>query len=157
AQIVACANNFHGRTTTVVSFSTESEYRDQFGPVTPGFVHVPFGDAAALERAITEDTVAFLAEPIQGEGGIVVPPAGWMAKVREICTRRGIALVWDEVQTGLGRTGKMFCWQHEDARPDVLVLGKALGGGVMPVSACVGRRAIMDAIRPGEHGSTFGG
>jgi ornithine--oxo-acid transaminase len=157
AQIIVCENNFHGRTTTVVSFSSEPHYREQFGPLTPGFVRIPFGDAEALERAITADTVAFLAEPIQGEGGIVLPPPGWMAKVREICTRRGIALIWDEVQTGLGRTGKMFAWQHEDARPDLLTLGKALGGGVMPVSACVGKREFMDAIHPGEHGSTFGG
>jgi ornithine--oxo-acid transaminase len=157
AQIITCANNFHGRTTTVVSFSSENAYRDQFAPGTPGFVHIPFGDAEALERAITPETVAFLAEPIQGEGGIVVPARGWMTQVREICTRRGIALIWDEVQTGLGRTGKMFCWEHEDARPDLMCLGKALGGGVMPVSACVGRREFMDAIYPGEHGSTFGG
>lgn len=157
AQIITCDNNFHGRTTTVVSFSSEAHYREQFGPLTPGFVHIPFGDAAALERAITDDTVAFLGEPIQGEGGIVVPPDGWMAQVREICTRRNIALIWDEVQTGLGRTGKVFCWQYEDAQPDVLTLGKALGGGIMPVSACVGKREFMDAIHPGEHGSTFGG
>ncbi|MDP3278444.1 MAG: ornithine--oxo-acid transaminase [Deltaproteobacteria bacterium] len=157
AQIITCDNNFHGRTTTVVSFSSEPQYREQFGPLTPGFVHIPFGDAAALERAITDDTVAFLGEPIQGEGGIVVPPDGWMAQVREICTRRNIALIWDEVQTGLGRTGKVFCWQHENAQPDVLTLGKALGGGIMPVSACVGKREFMDAIHPGEHGSTFGG
>jgi ornithine--oxo-acid transaminase len=157
AKIITCENNFHGRTTTVVSFSSEPGYREQFGPLTPGFVHIPFGDADALERAIDEDTVAFLGEPIQGEGGIVVPPQGWMTRVREICTRRGIALIWDEVQTGLGRTGRMFAWQHEDARPDLLTLGKALGGGVMPVSACVGKREFMDAIHPGEHGSTFGG
>lgn len=157
AHIVTCANNFHGRTTTVVSFSTEPTYRDQFAPGTPGFSSIPFGDADALEAAITPNTVAFLAEPIQGEGGIVVPPPGWMAKVREICTRHNIALIWDEVQTGLGRTGKMFCWQHEDARPDLMCLGKALGGGVMPVSAVVGKREFMDAIYPGEHGSTFGG
>ena len=157
AQIITCVNNFHGRTTTVVSFSSEPDYRDQFGPLTPGFVQIPFGDAAALENAITDDTVAFLAEPIQGEGGIVLPPPGWMTKVREICTRRNIALIWDEVQTGLGRTGKMFAWEHEGARPDLLTLGKALGGGVMPVSACVGKREFMDAIKPGEHGSTFGG
>jgi ornithine--oxo-acid transaminase len=157
AHIITCANNFHGRTNTVVSFSTEPHYREQFAPNTPGFSQIPFGDLEALEAAITPETVAFLAEPIQGEGGIVVPPKGWMAKVREICTRRNIALIWDEVQTGLGRTGKMFCWEHEDARPDVLTLGKALGGGVMPVSACVGKREFMDAIYPGEHGSTFGG
>lgn len=157
AQIITCANNFHGRTTTVVSFSSEAHYREQFGPVTPGFVHVPFGDIDALEKAITDDTVAFLAEPIQGEGGIVLPPEGWMAAVRELCTKKNIALVWDEVQTGLGRTGKNFCWEWENARPDVMTLGKALGGGVMPVSACVGKREFMDAIYPGEHGSTFGG
>jgi ornithine--oxo-acid transaminase len=157
AQIIVCENNFHGRTTTIVSFSSEPSYRDQFGPLTPGFVRIPFGNAEALENAITEDTVAFLAEPIQGEGGIVVPPPGWMAKVREICTRKNIALIWDEVQTGLGRTGKMFAWQHEDVQPDLMTLGKALGGGIMPVSACVGKREFMDAIYPGEHGSTFGG
>ena len=157
AHIITCANNFHGRTTTVVSFSSEAAYREPFAPSTPGFSQIPFGDTEALERAITPETVAFLAEPIQGEGGIVLPPAGWMAAVREICTRRNIALIWDEVQTGLGRTGRMFRWQHEDARPDLMTLGKALGGGVMPVSACVGRREVMDAILPGEHGSTFGG
>ncbi len=157
AEIIACANNFHGRTSAIVSFSSEPSYRDQFAPGMPGFTLIPFGDADALERAITPETVAFLAEPIQGEGGIVVPPKGWMAKVREICTRRNVALIWDEVQTGLGRTGKVFAWQHEDARPDLMCLGKALGGGVMPVSAVVGRRELMDAIHPGEHGSTFGG
>lgn len=157
AHIIACQNNFHGRTTTIVSFSSEPSYRDQFAPCTPGFSLVPFGDADALERAITPETVAFLAEPIQGEGGIVVPPKGWMTRVREICTKHNIALIWDEVQTGLGRTGKIFCWQHEDARPDLMTLGKALGGGVMPVSACVGKREFMDAVYPGEHGSTFGG
>jgi ornithine--oxo-acid transaminase len=157
AHIITCQNNFHGRTTTVVSFSSEPSYREQFAPSTPGFSHIPFGDADALEAAITPDTVAFLAEPIQGEGGIVVPPKGWMTRVREICTKHNIALIWDEVQTGLGRTGKMFCWEHENAKPDVMTLGKALGGGVMPVSACVGKREFMDAIHPGEHGSTFGG
>ncbi len=157
AHIIACHNNFHGRTTTVVSFSSEAAYRDQFGPGTPGFTLIPYMDADALEKAITPETVAFLAEPIQGEGGIVVPPKGWMTRVREICTRHNIALIWDEVQTGLGRTGKMFCWEHEGAKPDLMTLGKALGGGVMPVSACVGRREFMDAIYPGEHGSTFGG
>jgi ornithine--oxo-acid transaminase len=157
AHIIACANNFHGRTTTVVGFSSEPSYREQFAPATPGFSLVPFGDADALEAAITPETVAFLAEPIQGEGGIVLPPPGWMARVREICTRRNVALIWDEVQTGLGRTGRVFGWQYEDARPDLLTLGKALGGGIMPVSACVGRREFMDAVWPGEHGSTFGG
>ncbi len=157
ANIITCANNFHGRTTTVVSFSSEPGYREQFAPTTPGFTQIPYMDADALEKAITPETVAFLAEPIQGEGGIVVPPKGWMTRVREICTKHNIALIWDEVQTGLGRTGKMFCWEHENARPDVMTLGKALGGGVMPVSACVGKREFMDAIHPGEHGSTFGG
>ncbi len=157
AHILACENNFHGRTTTIVGFSSEANYRDPFAPATPGFSLVPFGDADAFERAITPDTVAFLAENLQGEGGIVVPPDGWMRRVREICSRRNVALIWDEVQTGLGRTGRMFRWEYEDARPDVLVLGKALGGGVMPVSACVGTREVMDAVHPGEHGSTFGG
>ncbi len=157
AHIIVCRNNFHGRTTTVSGFSSEPSYRDQFAPATPGFTAIPFGDAEALEREIGPNTVAFLAEPIQGEGGIVVPPAGWMAKVREICTRRGVALIWDEVQTGLGRTGRLFAWQYEDAKPDLMCLGKAVGGGILPVSACVGRAEVMDAIHAGEHGSTFGG
>lgn len=157
AHIVVCANNFHGRTTTVSGFSSEPNYRDQFAPGTPGFTSIPFGDADALEAAIGPNTVAFLAEPIQGEGGIVLPPKGWATKVREICTRRGIALIWDEVQTGFGRTGKMWAWQHEGAKPDLLCMGKALGGGIMPISACVGTAAVMDAVKAGEHGSTFGG
>jgi len=157
AQIIVADQNFHGRTITVVSFSSEPYYREGFGPFTPGFVSVPFGDAAAIERAIGPDTVAVLLEPIQGEGGVVVPPDGYLRACREICDRAGIVLIWDEVQTGFGRTGKDFCWQHEGARPDLMTLGKALGGGVYPASAVVGTEAVLGVLRPGQHGSTFGG
>lgn len=157
ARIVAARGNFHGRTTTIVSFSSEPLYRDGFGPYTPGFDLVPFGDAEAVREAIRPETVAVLLEPVQGEGGVIVPPAGYLRAVREICTRAGVLLALDEVQTGLGRTGRMFGWQHEEARPDLLMVGKALGGGVYPVSAVVGTREVLGVLRPGEHGSTFGG
>ncbi|MCK9525614.1 MAG: ornithine--oxo-acid transaminase [Limnochordia bacterium] len=156
-EIIVCENNFHGRTVTIVSFSTEDQYRYGFGPFTPGFVSVPFGDAEALEKAISENTVAILAEPIQGEGGVLVPPAGYLAKMRELATRHNILMMLDEIQTGLGRTGRLFAYEYEDAKPDVLLLGKALGGGVYPVSAMLSEDRVMDVFGPGDHGSTFGG
>jgi ornithine--oxo-acid transaminase len=156
-EIIVAAGNFHGRTTTIVGFSTEPANKRGFGPFAPGFVTVPFGDATAVETAIGPRTAGVLIEPIQGEAGIVVPPAGYLANLRRICDRRGILLVFDEVQSGFGRTGRDFAFQHEDARPDGLVLGKALGGGLLPVSAFVARRAVMDVFDPGSHGSTFGG
>jgi ornithine--oxo-acid transaminase len=158
AEIVVCRNNFHGRTTTIVGFSSEAQYREDFGPFTPGFRLVDFGDLAALEAALTPNTVAFLAEPIQAEAGILVPPRGYLAGARALCRERNVLFVLDEIQTGLARTGKMFAHEHEaDAKPDVLVLGKALGGGVYPVSAVLASRALMTLFRPGDHGSTFGG
>jgi ornithine--oxo-acid transaminase len=155
--ILACEGNFHGRTVTIVSFSDDAQYRDGFGPFTPGFSLVPYGDVAALEAAITPDTVAFLVEPIQGEGGIVVPPDGYLRACRELCTKHRVLFVADEIQTGLGRTGRRFACDHEGVTPDVLVLGKALGGGMMPVSAVLGSREVLGVFRPGDHGSTFGG
>ena len=157
AQIIVANGNFHGRTTTVISFSTEPDYRDGFGPFTPGFRAVPFGDLAAIERAITPQTAAVLIEPIQGEAGIIVPPAGYLIGLRRICDAHNVLMILDEVQSGLGRTGAWFAFQHEDIRPDGLILGKALGGGVLPVSAFVARRDVMDVFTPGSHGSTFGG
>ena len=156
-EIIVCDNNFHGRTITIVSFSTEEQYRYGFGPFTPGFVSVPFGDAHALEEAITENTVAVLAEPIQGEGGVLVPPEGYLAKMRQLATDNNVLMILDEIQTGLGRTGKLFAYQYEDAKPDVLLLGKALGGGVYPVSAILSADEVMEVFGPGDHGSTFGG
>ncbi len=157
AEIIVAENNFHGRTITIISFSTEAQYRYGFGPFTPGFKIIPFNDPEALESAITENTVAFLVEPIQGEGGVIVPDEGYLRKIREITKRHHVLLVLDEIQTGLGRTGKLFAFQHEDARPDILILGKALGGGVYPVSAILADDEIMDVFTPGDHGSTFGG
>ncbi len=157
AEIIVCENNFHGRTTTVVSFSTETLYREDFGPFTPGFKVVPYGDLDALEAAVTPNTVAFLVEPIQGEAGVVVPPEGYLRKVRALCDQHQVLLVVDEIQTGLGRTGKMFAFQHEDVVVDMMTLGKALGGGLLPVSAVVGRSEVLGLFTPGEHGSTFGG
>jgi ornithine--oxo-acid transaminase len=157
AEIIVAHGNFHGRTTTIVGFSSEPDYRDGFGPFAPGFRSVRFGDLAALERAITPETAAVLIEPIQGEAGIVVPPRGWLAGVRRLCDAHDVLLILDEVQSGLGRTGRWFAYEHEGVRPDGLVLGKALGGGVLPVSAFVGRRELMDVFTPGSHGSTFGG
>jgi ornithine--oxo-acid transaminase len=159
AEIICAQGNFHGRTVTVVSFSTDQQYREGFGPFTPGFPLVPFGDPAALEKAITKNTVAFLVEPIQAESGIRVPPDGYLKKVREICTRHNVLFIADEIQTGLCRTGYRFAWQHDgpEARPDIMCLGKALGGGVLPISAIVTDRSVMDVFKPGDHGSTFGG
>jgi ornithine--oxo-acid transaminase len=157
AQMIVCHGNFAGRTTTLVGFSSEAQYRDGFGPFAPGFVSVPFGDAAALEAAITPNTAAFLVEPIQGEGGIIVPPEGYLAACRELCTRHNVLLICDEVQTGLCRTGLMLACDHESAKPDGLILGKALGGGLLPVSAFLAREDVMDVFHPGDHGSTFGG
>jgi ornithine--oxo-acid transaminase len=157
AEIIVAAGNFHGRTTTAISFSTEPDYRDGFGPFTPGFRTVPFGDLAAVERAITPETAAVLVEPIQGEAGIVVPPAGWLMGLSRICAANNVLLILDEVQSGLGRTGAWFAFQHEGIRPDGLILGKALGGGVLPVSAFVAKREVMDVFTPCSHGSTFGG
>src|SRR5579871_3672794 len=157
AEIIVANGNFHGRTTTVISFSSEPDYREGFGPFTPGFRSVPFGDLAAIERAITPETVAVLIEPIQGEAGIIVPPAGWLRGLRRLCDSHRVLLILDEVQSGLGRTGAWFAFEHENVRPDGVVLGKALGGGVLPVSAFVARRDVMDVFTPGSHGSTFGG
>jgi ornithine--oxo-acid transaminase len=157
AEIIVAHGNFHGRTTTIISFSSDAEYKADFGPYTPGFVEVPYGDLKALEAAITPNTCAFLVEPIQGEAGIVVPPAGWLKAAAALCKKHNVLLILDEIQSGLGRTGKMFAFEHEDIRPDGLILGKALGGGVMPVSAFVARKEVMDLFNPGSHGSTFGG
>ena len=158
AQIIVCEGNFHGRTSTIVGFSTEPQYREDFGPFAPGaFVHVPFGDARALEAAITPNTAAFLVEPVQGEAGIVVPPEGYLTECERICRRHNVLLIVDEVQTGLGRTGKVLAVHHEGVKPDGIILGKALGGGLMPVSAFCAREDVMGVFRPGDHGSTFGG
>jgi len=157
AEIVACAGNFHGRTISVVSFSTEPLYREDFGPFTPGFRVVPYGDAGALERALSERTAAFLVEPIQGEAGVILPPDGYLRAARDLCTAHNVLFIADEVQTGFGRTGRRFACEHEGVQPDLMALGKALGGGVYPVSAVVGRRDVLGLFRPGEHGSTFGG
>jgi len=157
ASIVVAADNFHGRTTTIVSFSTDPDARADYGPYTPGFRIVPYGDAAALEAAIDDTTVAVLLEPIQGEAGVIVPPVGYLPAVREICTRLGVLFLADEIQSGLGRTGDTFACDHEGVVPDMYVLGKALGGGIVPVSAVVARSAVLGVLRPGEHGSTFGG
>jgi ornithine--oxo-acid transaminase len=157
AEIITCEGNFHGRTITIVGFSTEEQYREGFGPFTPGFVTVPYGDAKALEEAITPQTVAFLLEPIQGEGGVLVPPDGYLRQAREVCDRHNVLLIADEIQTGLGRTGKLFCCDWEDVRPDVVTVGKALGGGFYPVSAVLADRSVLGLFNPGDHGSTFGG
>jgi ornithine--oxo-acid transaminase len=157
AEIIVCANNFHGRTLGIVGFSTDPETRKHFGPFAPGFKIIPFGDAAALEEAITPNTVAFLVEPIQGEAGVIIPPSGYFAKVRELCTANDVMLVLDEIQTGLGRTGKLLAEQHEHIEADVTLLGKALSGGFYPVSAVLSNHAVLGTLRPGQHGSTFGG
>jgi ornithine--oxo-acid transaminase len=157
AEIIVAEGNFHGRTTTIIGFSSEDEYRDGFGPFAPGFKAVPFGDAEAVERAITPRTAAVMIEPIQGEAGIVVPPDGYLRRLREICDRENVLLILDEVQSGLGRTGYWFAHDHEGIKPDGMILGKALGGGVYPVSALVGTRDLMGVFDPGSHGSTFGG
>jgi len=158
AEIIVCENNFHGRTVTIVSFSTEDLYRNGFGPYTPGFKIIPYGDADALSRAITPNTVAFMVEPIQGEAGVIVPPAGYLKKCGEITRKNNVLLMADEIQTGLGRTGRFFCADHEQVKPDVVIIGKALGGGVYPVSGILANNDIMEAaFEPGNHGSTFGG
>lgn len=157
AEIIVMAHNFHGRTSGVISFSSDPSYKSGFGPFLPGFIEIPFGDIEALEAAITPFTCAVLTEPIQGEAGIIVPPKGWLKKVSEICKKSNVMLVVDEVQSGLGRTGKMFACDHEDVHPDGMILGKALGGGLYPVSALVGQEHLMGVFNPGSHGSTFGG
>jgi ornithine--oxo-acid transaminase len=157
AEIITAAGNFHGRTITVVGFSTEAQYRDGFGPFTPGFVSVPFGDIEALRGAITPNTAALLLEPIQGENGIIIPPAGYLKAAAELCKARGVLLILDEIQTGFGRTGRTFCADHDGVKGDLLIVGKALGGGVYPVSAVLASAAVMSVIHPGDHGSTFGG
>jgi ornithine--oxo-acid transaminase len=157
ARIVVCAGNFHGRTTTIVSFSSDQGYKADFGPFTPGFAVIPFGDLDALEEAITPHTAAFLVEPIQCEGGVLIPPAGYLRQARDLCRERKVLLVADEIQTGLGRTGKMFCSEWDGVRPDVMIVGKALSGGVYPVSAMLADAPVMDVFEPGSHGSTFGG
>jgi ornithine--oxo-acid transaminase len=157
AEIITCAGNFHGRTVTTISFSTEPLYRDDFGPFTPGFISVPYGDANAIARAITPNTAAVLLEPIQGEGGVIIPPQGYLKEVAALCKQNSILFMADEIQTGLGRTGKLFAAQHEDVRPDVTIIGKALAGGFYPVSAVLSDKEVLGLFTPGEHGSTFGG
>jgi len=157
ADIIVCSNNFHGRTVTVISFSTEQLYRQDFGPFTPGFTIIPFGDAEALEEAITPNTAAFLVEPIQAEAGILIPPDGFLKRAAAICKEHNVLFIADEIQTGLGRTGKLLACEHEGVRPDMVVIGKSLGGGCYPVSAVLADREILGVFKPGEHGSTFGG
>lgn len=158
AEIIVCKDNFAGRTTTIVGFSSEAQYKDGFGPFTPGFVTIPFGDENALAAAINANTVAFIVEPIQGEGGILMPPTGFLAKARKICTDNNVLFVLDEIQTGLGRTGKLFAYQYEqNAKPDLVTIGKALSGGFYPVSAVIGKKEVLGVFNPGDHGSTFGG
>jgi ornithine--oxo-acid transaminase len=157
AEIITCTGNFHGRTVTTISASTEPLYRDDFGPFTPGFITVAYGDAGAIEKAITANTAAVLLEPIQGEGGVLVPPPGYLKQVAAACRRKNVLLIADEIQTGLGRTGKLFASEHEDVRPDVVIIGKALAGGFYPVSAVLADAPILGLFAPGEHGSTFGG
>jgi ornithine--oxo-acid transaminase len=157
AEIIVCRDNFHGRTISIISFSTDPDSRRGFGPFTPGFRIIPFGDAQALEAAITPETVGFLVEPIQGEAGVIIPPAGYLKTVREICTRRNVILILDEIQTGLGRTGKLLAEEHEGIEADLSLVGKALSGGYYPVSAVLSNSEVMEVLKPGEHGSTFGG
>jgi ornithine--oxo-acid transaminase len=157
AEIIVCANNFHGRTVTAISFSTEEQYRDGFAPFTPGFKVIPFGDANALRKAITPNTCAFLVEPIQGEAGIIIPPKGFLKEAAEICRANNVLLMTDEIQSGLGRTGKLFAYMHEGVKPDVLIVGKALSGGFYPVSAVLASSEVLGVFKPGDHGSTFGG
>ncbi len=157
AEIITAAGNFHGRTTTIISFSTEPAYRDDFGPFTPGFVTVPYGDAGALEKAINKNTAAVLLEPSQGEGGVIIPPEGYLRKAAELCKQHNVLFMADEIQTGLGRTGKLFACEYEGVRPDIMIIGKALSGGFYPASAVLADRPILGLFTPGEHGSTFGG
>lgn len=157
AELIVCDNNFHGRTITIVGFSSDEDSRKGFGPFTPGFKKIPFGDAKALEEAITSNTVAFMVEPIQGEAGVVIPPKGYLKAVKEICEKNNIMLILDEIQTGLGRTGKLLAEEHDDIEADLTLIGKALSGGFYPVSAVLSNTEVMNVLRPGEHGSTFGG
>jgi len=157
AEIIVCADNFHGRTLAIVGFSTDPQSRNGFGPFAPGFKVIPFGDADALEAAITPNTVGFLVEPIQGEAGVIIPPAGYLRRVREICTRNGVMLILDEIQTGLGRTGKLLAEEHEGVEADLTLIGKALSGGFYPISAVLSNSEVLGVLKPGEHGSTFGG
>ena len=157
AEIIVCENNFHGRTTTIVGMSSEEQYREDFGPFAPGFRIIPYDDLAALEKAITPETVAFLVEPLQGEAGILVPRDGYLRKAAELCRKNRVLFVADEIQTGFGRTGKMFCCDYEGVRPDLYIVGKALGGGILPISGVVGSRETLGLFKPGDHGSTFGG
>jgi ornithine--oxo-acid transaminase len=156
AEIIACSNNFHGRTVTIISFTTETLYRKDFGPFTPGFVIAPYGDVEALEAAIKPNTAAFLVEPIQAEGGIIMPPEGYLRKTKEICEKNNVLFIADEIQTGLGRAGKLLACEYEDVKPDILVLGKSLGGGCYVISAALSSQEILGLFKPGEHGSTFG-
>jgi ornithine--oxo-acid transaminase len=157
AEIIVCADNFHGRTTTIVGFSTEDQYKDGFGPFTPGFKIIPFGDAAALKKAINKNTAAFMVEPVQGEAGINIPPKGFLKKAAALCKENNVLFIVDEIQSGLGRTGKMFAFEHEGVRPDGVIIGKALSGGFYPVSAFLSDSEVMSVFNPGDHGSTFGG
>ena len=157
AEIIVCEGNFHGRTATIISFSSEPLYKDDFGPFTPGFVTVPYGDSAAIEGAITSNTAAVMLEPIQGEAGVIMPPDGYLKRVAEICNKNNVLFIADEIQTGLGRTGKLFACDYENVRPDIMIIGKALSGGFYPVSATLAEEPIMGLLTPGEHGSTFGG
>jgi len=156
-EIIVCGNNFHGRTISIVGFSSDAQYRSGFGPFPTGFRSIPFGDAEALRVAITPNTVAFLVEPVQGEAGIIVPPAGYLAEVSRLCKENNVLLICDEIQSGLGRTGRLFAFEHDDIRPDLCIIGKALSGGFYPVSAVLSRRDVLGVFRPGDHGSTFGG
>lgn len=157
AEIIVCANNFHGRTTTIVSFSTDEQYRDGFGPLTQGFKVIPYGDLNALKAAITPNTCAFLVEPIQGEAGIIVPPEGFLAEAGRVCKSNNVLLIVDEIQSGLGRAGKLFAYMYEDVKPDAIIVGKALSGGFYPISAVLATREVLGVFNPGDHGSTFGG
>ncbi|MBP9005002.1 MAG: ornithine--oxo-acid transaminase [Candidatus Marinimicrobia bacterium] len=157
AEIIVCTGNFHGRTTTIISFSTDEQYKDGFGPLTPGFVAIEYGSIEELKRVINPNTVAFLVEPIQGESGVIVPPEGWLKASSEICRENKVLLIADEIQSGLGRTGKLFACEHENVRPDVVIIGKALSGGMYPVSAVVASQEILGVFKPGDHGSTYGG
>ena len=156
-EIIVAENNFHGRTITIISFSSEEQYREGFGPFTPGFKMVPYGDIEAIKNAFNENTIGVLIEPIQGEGGIIIPPEGYLKEIKSLCEKNNALFILDEIQTGLGRTGKMFAWEWEDAKPDMIILGKALSGGILPVSVVAARKDILGVFNPGDHGSTFGG
>ena len=157
ADIIVCAGNFHGRTTTIISFSSEEQYKDGFGPLTPGFTIISYGDAEALKKAITKNTVAFLVEPIQGESGVVIPQEGFLREAAELCKQNNVLLIADEIQSGLGRTGTLFAYEHENVKPDMVIIGKALSGGMYPVSAVVSSQEVLGVFNPGDHGSTYGG